>query len=145
MCNTLASLEAKMVDPEAWDLMLDLNGLVAEGSTYSCFMVRDGRLLTPKLGNILAGVTRDTILRLAKELSIEAEEKDLWVYDFYNADEIFVTAQGFTIGPVAKFNDRVLPKPIPGPITQQLLSAFSKLVGVDIVKRVLNYRHSPSG
>ena len=138
MCNTMASLEAKIVDPEAWALMLDVNGRVAEGSTYNCFIVRDGKLLTPKLDNILAGVTRATVLRLARELGIETEEKDLWVYDLYNADEIFVTAQSFTIGPVAKFNDRVLPVPIPGLITNQLLLAFSKLVGVDIVKRVLN-------
>ena len=56
-----------------------------------------------------------------------------------SADEIFVTATSFTIYPVARFNERELGKPIPGPITQQLLSAFSKLVGFDIVQRVISY------
>ena len=135
-CNRLAEFEAKMVDPEARALMLDINGMVAEGPTFSCFMVKDGRLFTPKLGNILAGITRGTILKLAKELGIESAEKDLYVYDLYNADEIFTTATG-SVSPVAKFNERVLPKPIPGPITQQLISAFNKLVGVDLVQRVV--------
>ena len=139
MTNTLATLEAKMVDPEAYCLMLDINGRVAEGSIYNCFMVQDDKLLTPKRDNVLAGITRGTILRLARELGIETVEMDLWTYDFYNADEIFTTATTFTIGPVAKFNEKILPGPIPGPVTQQLLSAFSKLVGVDIVQRVVNY------
>lgn len=142
MCNALAEMEAKVVSPEAWALMLDFNGRVAEGPKYSCFMVKDGKLYTPKSDNILAGVTRGVILKLARELRIEAEEKNLWVFDLYNADEIFITAQSFTIGPVAKFNDRLLQKPIPGPVTQRLLSAFSKLVGVDIVQRVIDYLKS---
>jgi len=135
-CNQLADFEAKVVDPEAWALMLDVNGLVAEGPGFNCFMVKDGKLFTSKLGTILEGITRGTVLRLAKELGIESAEKDLYVYDFYNADEIFVTGCSYAICPVAKFNVKVLPKPIPGSITQQLLSAFSKLAGVDIVERV---------
>jgi len=139
LCNNSAEFEAKMVDPKAWALMLDINGRVAEGPRYNCFVVRDGRLLTPRLDNILSGVTRATLLRLAKELGIDSVETDLYVYDFYTADEIFVTATSFTIYPVARFNERELAKPIPGPITQQLLSAFSKLVGFDIVQRVISY------
>jgi len=102
-------------------------------------MVRDGKLLTPKPTNILGGVTRATILTLARELGIESAETDLCVYDLYNADEIFVTGSSFVIYPVAKFNGRTLAKPVPGPITQQLFSAFSRLVGVDIVQRVVGY------
>ncbi len=141
-CNELAEFEAKMVDPEALALMLDINGLVAEGPTFNCFMVKDSKLFTPKLGNILEGVTRNTILRLAKEVGIESVEKDLYVYDLYNADEIFITNTSPTIRPVSKFNERVLPKPILGPIAQQLLSAFSELVGFDIVQHVINYVHA---
>ena len=139
LCNKLADFEAKMVDPQAWALMLDIYGRVAEGVRYNCFMVRDGRLLTPRRDNVLGGVTRATLLRLAEELKIESAETDLYVYDLYNADEIFMTANSLTIAPVAKFNERVLSKPVPGPVTQQLLSAFSKLVGVDIAQRVINY------
>ncbi len=76
---------------------------------------------------------------MAKEIDIDAVETDLYVYDVYNADEMFVTGNSYTIGPVAKFNERLFEKPIPGQVTQQLLSAFSRMVGVDIVKRVLDY------
>jgi len=139
LCNDSADFEVKLVDPKAWALMLDINGRVAEGPRYNCFMVRDGKLLTPHSSYVLSGVTRNTLLRLAKELGIDSSETDLYVYDFYTADEIFVTATSFTIYPVFRFNERELPKPIPGPITQQLLSAFSKLVGFDIIQRVTSY------
>ena len=104
-------------------------------------MVKDGRLLTPKLGSVLAGVTRDTILKLAREIGIESAEEDLYIYDFYNADEIFITHNSPAITPVARFNEREL-APIPGPVTRQLYSAFSKLVGFDIVRRVIDYVQS---
>lgn len=55
------------------------------------------------------------------------------------SDEMFVTANSYSIAPVARFNETLLEDPIPGPITQQLLSAFSQMVGVDIVKRVMRY------
>jgi len=139
LCNILADFEAKMVDPEAWALMLDIYGRVAEGTRYNCFLVKNNKLFTPKSDNILGGVTRGTLLRLASEIGIEATETDLYVYDLYNADEIFLTACSTTIWPVAKFNEKILAKPIPGPVTQQLFTAFSKEVGVDIVQRVVNY------
>lgn len=137
-CNQLADLEAKMIDPEAWALMLDINGSVAEGPIFNCFIVRDGKLFTPKLGSVLAGVTRGTVLKLAEEIGIESVVADLSVYDFYNADEIFITHNSPTITPVSRFNDREL-EPIPGPITKQLYSTFSKLVGFDIVQRPSDY------
>jgi len=139
LCNTLADLEVMMVNPQAQPLMLDIYGRVAEGSKYNFLMVKDGRLLTPRRDNIYPGITRAIVLRLAKEHGIETAETDLYVYDLYNADEMFVTANSYTIAPVAKFNEQPLGKPIPGPVTEQLLSAFSKLVGVDIVQRVISY------
>ncbi len=137
LCNNMADYEAKMVDPKAWALMLDMDGRVAEGPRYNCFIVRDGRLLTPRLDNALSGVTRNVILKLARENGIEAVESDLFVYDFYTADEIFVTATSYTIYPVARFNTQELEKPVPGPVTSQLMSTFSNLVGMDIVQRVM--------
>jgi branched-subunit amino acid aminotransferase/4-amino-4-deoxychorismate lyase len=128
-----------MVDREARPLMLDIYGRVSEGSTFNVFLVKDGVLLTPKRDNIYPGVTRATILKLAKELGIEASETDLYLYDLNNAEEMFVTANSYTIAPVCKFNQRPLRKPVPGEITQRLLSAFSRIVGVDIVQRVVRY------
>jgi len=139
LCNSLADYEAKMVDPEAVALMLDINGFAAECPIFGFFMVKDGKLLTSRLTNCLPGITRQVVLELARELKIESSETDLCVYDLYNADEIMLTATSFAIAPVSKFNERILPPPIPGTITKQLQSAFSKKVHYDIVQRVLDY------
>ena len=141
LCNTLAALEAKRVDPQAFALMLDINGLAAEGPLYSFFMVRGGKLLAPKTTNCLEGITRGAIIELAGELNIEFAEADLTVHDLNNADEMFITANSFILYPVVKFNNIELPKPIPSAITKQLISAFSKKIGVDFVQRVVDYVH----
>ena len=133
--NYLAEFEATMIDENAWALMLDIYGRVTEGPRYNCFLVKDNKLFTPRLDNILSGVTRSTVLRLAKEIGIDSIETDLYVYDFYNADEIFITATSFTIYSVTKFNERQMPKPVPGTIADQLLLAFNRLVGVNLVQR----------
>jgi len=145
LCNASADFEAKMVDPASVALMLDINGFVSECPRFNVFMVKENKLFTPTTKNCLPGVTRTKILGLANELKIESVEADLCVYDFYNADEILITATSFSIYAVAKFNERELEKPIPGPITKQLLSAFSKKVGIDIVERVLNYVKAKGG
>jgi len=137
--NSLADFEAKQVDPNAWAVMLDINGFVAEGPSFNCFLVRNGKILTPPLDNILGGVTRDVVLRLARQLDMEVAEANLYVYDLYNADEIFITGNSICIAPVAKFNERVLAESIPGPVTQKLIAAFNELVGLDIIRNVMDY------
>jgi branched-chain amino acid aminotransferase len=139
LCNSMADHEAKMVDPKAWGLMLDIQGRVAEGPTFNCHMVKDGKIFTTRLNNALGGITRNKLITLASEQGIEVESTDLFVYDFYDADEIFATANSFTIMPVSMFNEKELPKPIPGSVTRKLFDAFSKLVGVDIFQRPINY------
>lgn len=135
MVNFLADLEVKKIDPSAFALMLDVNGFLTEGPSFNFFMVKGGKLLTPRGCDVLEGITRQTILELAKRLGIESHETDLTLYDLYNADEVIITATSFEILPVSKLNNKPLEGPIPGPIAKQLLSALSKLVGVDIVQQ----------
>jgi len=139
LCHRLAEYEAKMVDPEAFPLMLDINGFATECLMSNFFMVKGDKLFTSRLTNCLPGITRETVLELARELKVECVETDLCVYDLYNADEIMITATSFAIIPVSKFNEKVLPKPIPGAFTKHLQSSFSKKVDFDIVQRVLDY------
>jgi len=139
LVNVMAEREAKKIDPAGYGLMLDINGLLAEGPSYNFFLVKEGILLTSNRNNILEGITRATILGLAKELRIESAEMDLTMYDLYTADEIFITSTNPSILPVSKLNNRPLREPIPGPITKQLLSAFIKLVGIDIVQQALDH------
>lgn len=135
----LATLEAQMVAPNAMPLMLDMEGYCAEGATYNVFMVSRDRLWTPKRDNVLSGITRTALFELAKELGLEYCETDLSVYDLCNADEIFITATSYAIGPVAKFNNRPVKIPFPGPITQKLIAAWSKMVGIDIVEQCFSH------
>jgi len=139
MCNDLADLEAKRIDPQAFALMLDINGFAAECPRQGFFMVKEGKLLTSKPTNRLGSITQATIIELAKELKIEFAETDLSPYDLYNADEIFLAATSFVIYPVVKFDGRVLEKPVPGEITKQLFSAFGKKVGCDVSRRARSY------
>ena len=138
-CNASADFEAKMINPEAIALMLDVYGFAAECPRMNFLMVKDGKLFTSRATSSLAGVTRGTLLQLATELNIKSAETDISVYDLYNAEEIMVTANSFVIYPVAKFNERIMPRPIPGPITEKLFTAFNQKVGVDITQRVINH------
>ena len=135
LCNRLAQYEAQMIDPDAIALILNTNGYAIECPRDNFFMATNGTLFTSRLIDCLPGITRDTVIELAGELNIECIEKDITVYDLYQSDEIMLTNSSIAIFPVSKFNERVMPDPIPGPITQQLLKAFSKLIDYDIVER----------
>jgi len=137
--HIVAELEARSIDPGAYVLMLDVNGRLAECAAQNFFIVRQGNLLTPKRDNILEGIARKEVIELAKELNIECIETDLYPYDLLIADEIFVTANSICMVPISKINSKPIGKPIPGPITQRLLSAWSEKVGVDIVKLALSH------
>lgn len=139
LCNDLADLEVKRFDSQAFALMLDIYGFAAECPRASFFIVNKGRLLTSKPTNCLGGITRSVIIELAKDLGIEFIEADLSVYDLDNADEMFISGASSVIYPVVKFNGRALEKPVPGPLTKQLFSAFSKKVGCDVAQRAISY------
>jgi len=137
--HIIAELEARSIDPGAYVLMPDITGKLSECSAQNFFMVRQGKLFTSKRDNILEGITRKEVMELARELNIECIETDLYAYDLHNADEIFVTANSICMIPVSKLNCRPIGKPIPGPITQKLLSTWSEKVEVDIVALALTH------
>jgi branched-chain amino acid aminotransferase len=141
--HVLADLEAKRVDAAAIGLLLDGRGCIAEATKANFFMVSGGKLLTPQRGSALLGVTRATILELASTLGIEAIEQDLYVHDVYNADEVFLSVTSPFIQPISRVDTVPVRQPCPGPVTSQLIAAFSEQVGVDIVQQALHNR-SPS-
>jgi branched-chain amino acid aminotransferase len=138
----LANLEGQSIDPSAWVLMLDIYGFLSECTSKNVFLVRSGKLLTPKRDNVLEGVTRATILELASKLDIPCSETDLSVYDLMTADEVFVTSVTPVMLPISKINNKPLKNPGPGPVIKKLQRAWSEMVGVDIVAQALN--HLPS-
>lgn len=135
----LAQMEANRVDPGAYSLLLDLRGNITEGTGLNFFMVRNGELLTATPCNILCGVSRAMVMDLARELGIEVKECDFQPYDVYTADEAFYTTTSRCIVPVTKVDHLTISDGTPGPVTSQLLKAWSKMVGVDIIQQALSH------
>lgn len=102
--NILARIEANRVGADE-ALMLNLEGNVSEGSVDNIFVVSNGILRTPRLGDgLLAGITRAVILDVAREAGIQCEEVSLKPQDLYAADECFLTGTGAELIPVRQID-----------------------------------------
>ena len=131
-------LEVRARDPQAWAVLLDTRGNLAEGLGSNIFVVRDGRIETPREQTVLAGISRDTAIDRARELGIAVVEKDLDLYDAYTADEAFLTSTSLCICPVASVNGAPIGDgKVPGPITRQLTEAYARYVDFDFVGQYL--------
>jgi branched-chain amino acid aminotransferase len=126
--NILAKLEAHDNDcPEA--IMLNHVGNVAEATGDNVFIVRDGQIQTPAASaGLLEGITRNTVIRLAREAGIEAVEKDLNRFDLYCADECFLTGTGAQVIPVTLIDRRPVGHGHVGPITRKVMEMYENLV-----------------
>ncbi len=138
MAYTLAEIEVKLVDPQAQGILLDIHGNVAENKGGNFFIYSEGVLKTPQARSALAGVSRTTVLELATKLGIPIQVVDFQPYDIYTADEAFFTSTPYCIMPATRFNGLPVGDGQVGPITQQLLQAWSELVGIDIVAQAQN-------
>jgi branched-chain amino acid aminotransferase len=134
---TIADTEARLVDPDAQVVILDVDGNVSENKGGNVFAVTAGVLSTPATDNCLAGISRQTVLDLASDLGIPVRETHLGTYDLYTADEVFFTSTPYCIMPATRFNGLTVGDGKVGPITKQLLSKWSELVGIDIVAQAL--------
>jgi branched-chain amino acid aminotransferase len=92
-------------------LMLDVSGAVAESTGANVFLIRDGGLVTPTTRAALPGITRRTVLEIAREEGIPAVEDELFPMDFYCADGAFVCGSGAGIVPVGSLDGRALVEP----------------------------------
>lgn len=122
--NILAKIEAEQAGvPEA--LMLTEEGIVAECTGDNIFIVMEEVLITPPIHvGILAGITRNTVMMLAKEMGIEVIEKEFTLFNVYTADECFLTGTAAEVIPVREVDKRVIGNGEAGPITKKLLTAF---------------------
>lgn len=140
---TLADAESRLVDPEAQCVILDIDGYVSENKGGNIFAVTNGVVQTPTTANCLAGISRQTVLELAVELGLPVSETRLQAYDLYTADEVFFTSTPYCIMPATRFNGLSVGNGQVGPITQQLLAAWSERVGMDIVAQAQRQLSSP--
>ncbi|MDG1897517.1 MAG: aminotransferase class IV [Fuerstiella sp.] len=132
LAYTMADAEARLVDPDAQCVILDVHGNVSENKGGNICVVTDGELKTPTTENSLAGISRQTVLELAAELGIPVRECRLQMYDLYTADEVFFTSTPYCIMPATRFNGLPVADGQVGTITKRLLAAWSQRVGVDI-------------
>src|SRR6516225_6463621 len=135
----LADREVKAQNPDAWAVLLDVNGNLAEGQGSNIFLVRDGGLTTPKERFVLPGISRQATIDLARQLRIPFEEQDLDLYDAYTADECFLTSTSLCICGVRSLNGRTFGVGrVPGSVTQRLIDAYKDMVGCDFVAQYLS-------
>ena len=109
-------------------LLLDVDGFVAEGSGENVFIIRKGKLYTPDLTSALEGITRDTIVTLAKELGLEVIEKRITRDEVYGADEAFFTGTAAEVTPIRELDNRNIGAGTRGPITEKLQALYFDVV-----------------
>lgn len=108
-------------------IMLNPQGFVAEASGENIFIARDGELITPPLSaGALVGITRDSVMRIARDLGVGVHEADLVRTDLYTADEVFVCGTAAEITPVREIDDRLVGEP--GPLTKKIQEVFHAAV-----------------
>ena len=127
--SALAAQEAR---DRGFDEAIFLNeaGSVAEGSAMNIFIVRDGRLITPDVSEgILEGITRDTVMRLARELlDIPTEERAVDRAELYVADEVFLCGTAAQVAPVTRVDGRPIATGTSGPLTLQIQALYERVV-----------------
>ncbi|BDG08364.1 branched-chain amino acid transaminase [Anaeromyxobacter paludicola] len=110
-------------------ILLDTDGYVAEGSGENIYIVKDGTIFTPPLSSpVLAGITRDSVLRIARDQGVPVVEQKFTRDTMYIADELFMTGTAAEVTPVREVDNRRIGKGEPGPVTRALQSGFFRAV-----------------
>ena len=125
--NILAKIEGKQSGAEEV-LMLNAEGYVVECSGDNIFWVKNDALVTPPVHmGILEGVTRNSVIDLAREAGMQVEERVFTRHDLYIADECFLTGTAAEVIPVVKIDRRAIGDGQPGKVTEKLIAAFRQL------------------
>ena len=122
--NSMMALQEAMQCGADEALLLDTEGFVMEGSGENIFIVRDGVLYTPDLTSALDGITRNTIMQLAKDHEIDVVEKRITRDEVYIADEAFFTGTAAEVTPIRILDDREIGSGKRGPITEKLQTLY---------------------
>jgi branched-chain amino acid aminotransferase len=109
-------------------LLLDTEGYVSEGAGENVFIVKEGVLYTPDLASCLDGITRNSVIQIARDQGIEVREKRITRDEMYCADEAFFTGTAAEVTPIRELDDRPIGIGSRGPVTEQLQSTFFEIV-----------------
>jgi len=133
--------EVQELAPGATSVLLDTRGCLAEGLGSNIFIVANGELLTPQARYVLAGLSRQTVMEVARERGIPVREADIDLYDAYTADEAFITSTSWCMVPVRSINGRRIGAGnLPRPVTAALIEGYkARLGGFDFVGQYLRF------
>ena len=125
--NTMALHEA--IDKGADEaLMMDVNGFISEGSGENIFIVKDGVIITPTTKHCLNGITRQSVIQIARDLNYEVLEKDIQYDELVIADEAFFTGTAVEITPIREVDKKIIGSGERGPISNKLQEAFTQII-----------------
>ena len=125
--STLAKSEAVACGYDE-ALILDTSGFVSEGTGQNIFIVRDGVLMTPPLPSVLEGITRKSIIEMARKEKIKVSETNFTRDEVYISDEAFFTGTAAEVTPIREVDGRSIGNGKPGPITKKLQKLFFQIV-----------------
>ncbi len=128
-----------------WALLLDPDGFVAEGTGDNFFIIKNGVIVTPEPRNILRGISRAYIFKLARQLKLRCVERNIEPYDVMMADEAFMTGTPFCMLPVTSLNSVTIGSGKMGSITRHLLDRWGRNVGVDIIGQIKQWNFEDEG
>ncbi|SFP75766.1 branched-chain amino acid aminotransferase [Geopseudomonas sagittaria] len=126
--NSMLALQEAVSAGADEALLLDPEGYVAEGSGENVFIVKDGVIYTPEVTACLNGITRNTVLTLAREQGVEIVEKRITRDEVYIADEAFFTGTAAEVTPIRELDGRQIGAGRRGPVTEKLQKAYFDLV-----------------
>ena len=109
-------------------LLLDKNGNISEGSGENIFIVKDNKIYTPKKDHCLNGITRQSVITIAKDFGINVIEKDITYDEACSADETFFTGTAVEITPITKIDSHKIGDGLRGPITKKLQETYGLIV-----------------
>jgi branched-chain amino acid aminotransferase len=124
--NILARIDANRADVDE-AIMLNQRGFVSEGTGDNLFIIKDSIIITPPpTADILLGITRNTVIDLAKNKGIKVIERDITLYELYNADEAFLTGTAAEVAPLIEVDSKKIGDGKSGPITQKIIQIFNQ-------------------
>lgn len=127
--NSILANQEAVTDGYDEALLLDVDGYVSEGSGENFFLINNGKIYTPDLASCLDGITRDTVITLARDFGIPVIEKRITRDEVYTCDEAFFTGTAAEVTPIRELDNRTIGAGKRSPITEKLQSAFFDVVG----------------
>jgi len=109
-------------------LLLDKNGYISEGSGENIFSIKENILSTPKIDHCLNGITRQSVIKIALDLGLKVEEKDITYEELIQSDEVFFSGTAVEITPISKIDGLIIGSGSIGPVTEKLQNLYSDIV-----------------